>query len=133
MMQNAKKVCNECDNENRCELGTSNNDDEQEVKEMFDSESDKVIKKNERNKKKVDRMKVKGKLENVKEEGVVRLFCVNCNGFRPYSESKINQIKDMSKLRNIDSLMISSSDVQRNYRNEMKMIYSLKTQTRTFC
>ena len=41
-MCNVKKVCNECDKENRCELGISNNNNEQEVNEICDSESDKV-------------------------------------------------------------------------------------------
>ena len=53
-------------------------------------ESDKIVKKNERIKKKVDRIKVKRKVEDEKEEGVVRLFSVNFNGFGPYSESKTN-------------------------------------------
>ena len=42
-MWNTKKVCDEYDKENRCELEISNNNNEQEVNEMYDSESDKVI------------------------------------------------------------------------------------------
>ena len=95
-MWNVNKVCNECDEENACELGTSNNDDEQEANETCDRESDKITKKIETIKKELDRTKVKGKVEDEKEEGVVRLFSVNCNRFGPYSESKINPIKEIS-------------------------------------
>ena len=55
---------------------------------------------------------MKVKIEDEKEVGVVRLFSRNCNGFGPYSESKIDQIKEMNTVRNIDGLMISSSDVR---------------------
>ena len=85
IMWNAKKVWKECDEENRCDLGISNNNDEQEVNDKCDSESDKLIKNNERIKRIVDKIKVKGKVEDEKEEGVVRLFSAICNGFGPYS------------------------------------------------
>ena len=94
----------------------SNDENQQELNEMCASERDKAMKKNERIKKKVDKTKVKGKVEDEKEEGVVRLFSANCNAFGPCSESKINQTKEMSKLRNVDGLMISSSDVHWNDR-----------------
>ena len=86
-----------------------------------------MIKTNERIKKKVDKIKVKGKVEEDKEEGVVRFFSINFNGFGPWPESKIEQMKVMSKLRNTDLLMISSSDVRWNVKNEMKMTYRFKT------
>ena len=80
-----------------------------------------------KNKEKVDKIKVKGKLEDYKVEGVVRLFSENWNGNGLHSEGKTDQIKVMSKLRNINVLMISSSDVRWNDKNETKMTYRLKT------
>ena len=40
------------------------------------------------------------------------LFSVNYNGLGPYAVGEIDQIMDSSKLRKIDGLMISSSDVR---------------------
>ena len=108
----------------------SNDNNEQEVNETRDIESDETTKKTEGRKKKVDRTKVKGKVEDDKEEEVVRLFSVNFNGFGPCSESKMNQIADSSKLRKIDGLLTSSSNVWWNRRNENRMTHSLKIQTR---
>ena len=79
-----------------------------------------------KNKKKVDKIKDKGKVEDVKEEGVVRLLSVNFNGFGICSAGKIEQLKVMSKLRNTDGLMISSSDIRWNVKNQMKITYELK-------
>ena len=50
---------------------------------------------------------MKGKIDDVKEEGVVRFFSVNCNGLGPHLAGKIKQLKQMSKLRKLDGLMIS--------------------------
>ena len=119
-----RKCAKNTTEENRCEIGMSNDDDEKEANDACDSRSDKATKKNERTKRKEDKMKVKGKVEDEKEEGVVRLFSANFNGFGPCSESKIDQTKETSKLRNMDGLMASSSDVRWNVRNEMKTIMS---------
>ena len=71
--------------------------------------------------KRVEKINGKGKLDDVNEEVVVRLFSVNCNGFGPHSEGKIEKLKLMSKIRKIDGLMIRSSDVRCNVRNNMKI------------
>ena len=42
----------------------------------------KATKMNARMRKKADATRVKGKVEDVKEEGVARLFFANCNGLR---------------------------------------------------
>ena len=42
-------------------------------------------------KRRVDVTNVKGKTEEIKEEEVVRLFSVNCNGIGPQSSSKIEK------------------------------------------
>ena len=75
----------------------------------------------------VDVTKVKGKIEEVKDEGVVRLFSVNCNGLGPQSSGKIEQIKKESKMRKIDGVMISSSDVRWNVKNKAMMTNKLKS------
>ena len=62
----------------------------------------------------------------MKEEGAVRLFSVNCNGFGPHSEGKIEQLKVVGKIRNIDGLMITLSGVRCNVKNEIKMTFRLK-------
>ena len=56
-------------------------------------------------------IKVRGKIEEVADEGVAWLFSVNCNGIGLQSSGKIEQIKKGSKLRKIDVIMISSLDV----------------------
>ena len=71
-------------------------------------------------------IKLKGKVGDEKEIGIVRLFSVNCNGFGLLLESKSNQIKKMSMVRNIDNSMISSSDVYWNAKYESNMVYRLK-------
>ena len=95
----------------RHDLGVINNDNKQEVKDRCETNRNKVTKMNARIRKKVDKIKVKGKVDDVKEELVVRLFSTNCNSFGPHSEGKIEQLKVMSKIRKIDGLMIYSSDV----------------------
>ena len=47
----------------------------------------------------VDEMKLKGKLDEVKDNGVVRLFSVNCNELGLHSSSKLEQIQKESKHR----------------------------------
>ena len=43
--------------------------------------------------KRVNVIEVKGEIDHVKEEGVVCLFSVNCNGLGPHSAGKMEQIK----------------------------------------
>ena len=62
----------------------------------------------------------------MKEEGVVLLFSVTCNGLGRHSVLKIEQIKQMSKIRKIDGLMISSSDFRWKIMKNMMMINELK-------
>ena len=70
MMQNENKVCDECDKQNRCEMGTSNDNIEQEGNETCNSESDKVTKKNEGKKKNLigQRLKEKQRMTKKKEQ-----------------------------------------------------------------
>ena len=125
-MWSVTNACKECDKVIACDLGVINNNTEQEAKDRCNVKCDKVIKINERIKKKLDTIKVKGKEADDKEEGVVRLFSPNCNGFGPHSEGKIEKTKEMSKLRNINGLKISSSDARWNVKNEIKMVHRLK-------
>ena len=110
MAWNANKVCDECEKENRSEMETNSDDEEQEGNETCEGERDEVTKKKERNRNKVSRTKVKGKVEEDKEDGVVRLFSANCNGLGPHAVSKIDQTMNSSELRKTDGLTISSSD-----------------------
>ena len=66
----------------------------------------------------------------MKEEGVVRLFSVNCNGFGTHSEAKNEQLKVMSKIKNTDGSMITFSDVRWNVKHEIKMTFRLKNANR---
>ena len=66
IMLNAKKVWLEFDEVIRCDFGLIDNNNEQEVNDRCEIKCDKVIKINERKKKKVDTIKVKGKLEDDK-------------------------------------------------------------------
>ena len=66
-----------------------NNDMKQEEKDSHEINSNDESQKKIRRRKIVDAMKVKVKLDDVKEEGIVRLFSVNCNGLGPHSAGKI--------------------------------------------
>ena len=104
----------------------SSNNEEQEGNEACEDKSEKVTKQKERNRSKFDRKKVKGKVEEDKEDGVVRLFSVNCNGLRPRAASKIDQTMDSSERRKTDGLMTSSSDIRWSEHDENKMTCELK-------
>ena len=65
---------------------------------------------------------MKVKLDDVNEEGFVRLFSVNFNDLGPHSAGKIEQLKQMSKIRRIDGSKISSCDVRWNVENNMIVI-----------
>ena len=57
-------------------------------------------------------IKVKGGVTAMKDKGITRLFSVNWNGFGPESYDKINQLIRESERRNVDGIMISSSDTR---------------------
>ena len=111
-MWNANKACDECEKDNSSEMVTNSNNEEQEGNESCEGKSENATNHEERNRNKVGRIKVKGQVDEDKEDGVVRLFSANCNGLGPHAVSKIDQIMESSERRKIDGLMISSSDVR---------------------
>ena len=125
-------MCDECDKVSRCSLGVMNNGKKQEEKDSYETNCNNEIQNKLKIRKIVDKMKVKGKLDVVKEEDVVRLFSENCNDLGPYSEGKTEQLKLMSKIRKIVGLMISLSDVRWNVKNNMKMPNKLKCMNKNF-
>ena len=98
------------------------NNENEEENDRSEIQCDKVARTKERKKKKVTVIKVKGKVEDEKEIGAIRLFSVNCNGFGPCSQSKISQTKEISTGRNTNGLTISSSDVRWNVKNKTNMV-----------
>ena len=125
-MWNSKNACDECEKASRCSLGLMNNEKKQEEKYSYETNCNNEIQNNTRIGKRADKIKVKGKVDDVKEEGVVRLFLANCNGFGPHSEGKIEQLKVMSKIIKVDRLMVSSSDIRCNAKNNMKILNKFK-------
>ena len=117
-MWNEKIMCEECDAVySSCDrLINKYNEEENDRSE---TQFDKLTCAKERENKKV-------KVEDEKEIRLVRLFSANYNGFGSCSESKINQIKEMSMVRNMDGLVISSSDVRWKAKNETNMVHRLK-------
>ena len=111
--------------DNRSEIVTNCNNEEQEGNETG---GNKTNEKNQqrRIRSKVDRIKVKGLVEEEKWDGVVRLFSVNYNGLGPRAVGKIDQTLDSSKRMKIDGLMISSSEVRWTEHNKNKMTCNLK-------
>ena len=77
----------------------------------------------------VDLMKVKGNIEEHKQEGLVQLFSVNHNGLVIQSLCEIDQIMKINKIRKIDSVIISASNV-RLAKNNMIMINQLNLHIR---
>ena len=61
-----------------------------------------------RNRRRCDEIKVKGLVQKKKDQSVTRLFSVNCNGFGPRSNDKIDQIIRESRKRIIDGVLIRS-------------------------
>ena len=59
--------------------------------------------------KRCDAIKVKVRANKNEEKVVVRFFPVNCNGFGPRSNSKIEQVIKERKRRDVDEILISSS------------------------
>ena len=57
-------------------------------------------------------IKFKDQIDEIKEEWLVRLFAVNCNGSELFSEIEIEQVEKESKSRRIDRTLISSSGVR---------------------
>ena len=115
-----------CEKDNISKIVRNSNNIEQEGNEAVG------IKRNKNNHQKrkrneVDRIKVKGLVEEEKREGVVRLFSVNCNGLGPHALGKLDQIIDASTRRKIDGLLINSSDVRWTEHNKEKMTCKLKT------
>ena len=58
---------------------------------------------------------------------MTRLFPVNCNGFGPRSNDKIDQIIQDSRDRNIDVVLIGSSDTRWGTLNKNVIESKLKT------
>ena len=54
-------------------------------------------------------IKMKGGVTKTKDEGMTRLFSVNCNVFGSGSSDKIDQVIRESESKNVDGIMISSS------------------------
>ena len=94
--------------------------------ERFEMQCNKVINARESKNKKSKCDKSKGKVEDEKELGVVKLFYANYDGFGPCSESKSHLIKEISTVRNRDRSMISSSDTGWNVKNETNMVRRFK-------
>ena len=110
----------------RCGLGVMHNEKKQEEKDSYEINCNNEMQNKMWIRKRVDKIKVKSKLDDAKEEGVSRLFSFNCNDLGLHSEEKIEQLKLTKKIRKIDGLMISSSDVRCNTKNNKKMLYKLK-------
>ena len=62
-----------------------NNDKQQEEKDVNEINSNNESQNKSRRRKRVDAIKVKGKIDGTKEEEVVRLFLVNCDGLGTHS------------------------------------------------
>ena len=99
IMWNSLNVCEECNKVNRCSVNAQSVDVNQEEIACNERRNTNVRQNNCGRRRRVDVMKVKGKIEEVKDEGVVRLFSVNCNGLGPQSSCKLEQIKKESKMR----------------------------------
>ena len=97
-------MCDECE-KRWSSLGVQNNDKKQEEKDSYETNYNNEIQNKIRIRKMLDAMKVRGELDDAKEEGVVQLFSINGNGLGPHSAGKIEKVKLMSKIRKIKQLM----------------------------
>ena len=127
MMWNSLNVCEECAVENRSSVNEQSADVNQEEITCNEKRNNNEKKNNSGRRCRVDAIKFKGKIDEVKDEGVVRLFSVNCNGLGPQSSCKLEQIKKESNVRKIDGVMISSSDARWNMKNKTMMTNKLKS------
>ena len=106
---------------NRCSVNVQSVDVNQEEIECNGMSNNNTRQNNCDRRHRFDSMKVKGKLEKVKDEGVVRFFPANWNGIGLQLSGKLKQIKKESKMRKIDDVIIISSDARWNAKNKMTM------------
>ena len=89
---NRKNICEDCDKGNMSSECAQNDDKNQEEKHSQETNSINERQNKNRRRKRVVAMKVKGEIDDVKEEGVVSLFSINCNGVGPHSAGKQNKL-----------------------------------------
>ena len=81
-------MCEGCDKGNRSSVCAQNNHKNQEEKDSRETNSNNESHNKSRRRKRVDAIKVKGKIDDVEEEEVARFFSINCDGLGPYSSGK---------------------------------------------
>ena len=132
MMWNVVNRCEEC-------RIRESSDDVNEENEEIGNEVNIVRRENRsvevrsRRRQRCGEIKVKGGVTEIKNKGITRLFSVNCNGFGPGSNDKIDQVIRESKRRNIDGAMISSSDTRWGTVNKSIIENKLKSITSKIC
>ena len=60
-------------------------------------------------------IKVKGRVDKIKQQGIARLFAVNFNGFGPkqgIQAVKVHELSAEIKKKNLDGILISSFDIR---------------------
>ena len=91
-MSNSLNICADCNN------GINNENDKSDNVSQDQAERNAIIinneiKRNNAGRIRVNEIKCKGQIDEIKYEGVVRLFAVNFNGFGSFRQEKQSKLK----------------------------------------